>query len=182
MERLALWRGLDEWRAEAANVRLDGDRLSAEGTQLGVTPTPYRLDYRLETAADYVAERLELSVRHDGSVQRLLIVRHPDGSWTADDRPLPDLDERVLDFDVLHSPVLNSTPYLRHEMHTSGGARDLVMAFVTVPELAVTRSEQRYTPLGGARVNYASGNFSADIHFDEDGLVRLYEDYLERVS
>ena len=42
------------------------------------------------------------------------------------------------------------------------------------------RSEQRYTPLGGGRVNYASGDFSADIHFDEDGLVRLYEDYLER--
>jgi hypothetical protein len=121
-------------------------------------------------------------VLHDGTVQRLLIVRQPDGSWTADDRPLPNLDGRVLDFDVLHSPVLNSTPYLRHEMHTSSGPRDLVMAFVTVPELAVTRSEQRYTPLGGARVNYASGDFSADINFDEDGLVRLYEDYLERVS
>jgi len=31
-------------------------------------------------------------------------------------------------------------------------------------------------------VNYASGDYSANIHFDEDGLVRLYEDYLERVS
>jgi hypothetical protein len=56
------------------------------------------------------------------------------------------------------------------------------MAFVTVPELAVSRSDQRYTPLGDGRVNYASGDFSADIHFDDDGLVRLYEDYLERVA
>jgi hypothetical protein len=55
------------------------------------------------------------------------------------------------------------------------------MVFVNVPDLTVTRSDQRYTPLGDGRVNYRSGDFSADIHFDEDGLVRLYEDYLERV-
>jgi uncharacterized protein len=66
-------------------------------------------------------------------------------------------------------------------MGTAGEPRDLVMAFVTVPDLAVTRSAQRYTPLGAGRVNYASGDFSADIHFDDDGLVRLYEDYLERL-
>ena len=107
-------------------------------------------------------------------------MRHPDGSWTADARPLPELDG-ALDFDVLASPVFNSTPYLRHAMGAGGDARDFVMAFVTVPELSVRRSEQRYTPLGGGRVNYASGDFSADIHFDDDGLVRLYEDYLERV-
>jgi hypothetical protein len=178
MERLLIWRGLDEWRAEATHVRIDGDRLTAQGTQLGADP--YRLDYRLVTGAGFVAERLELSLLHEGRLRRLLIVRHPDGSWTADDRPLPELDG-ALDFDVLASPVFNSTPFLRHAMGDGGEARDFVMAFVTVPELSVKRSEQRYTPLGGERVNYASGDFTADIHFDDDGLVRLYEDYLERL-
>jgi hypothetical protein len=73
-------------------------------------------------------------------------------------------------------------PVLRHRMLDGGEPRDLVMAFVTVPELAVTRSDQRYTPLGDARVNYGSGDFTADIHFDGDGLVRLYEGYLVRVA
>ena len=179
MDRLVIWRGLDEWRAEAAHVRIDGDRLTAHGTQLGAHP--YRLDYSLSTGPEFVAERLELSLLGDAGPRRLLIERHPDGGWTADDRPLPDLDG-ALDFDVMHSPVFNSTPYLRHEMGAGGEARDLVMAFVTVPELAVKQSEQRYTPLGDRRVNYASGDFSADIHFDDDGVVRLYEDYLERVA
>jgi hypothetical protein len=179
MDRLMLWRGLDEWRAEAAHVRIDGDRLTAQGTQLG--RHPYRLDYSLRTGPDFVAERLELSVLADGRLRRLLIVRHPDGSWTADDRPLPELDD-AMDFDVLNSPVFNSTPFLRHDMGAGGEARDLVMAFVTVPDLEVRRSQQRYTPMGGGRVNYASGDFSADIHFDDDGLVGLYEDYLERVD
>lgn len=181
MERLLIWRGLDEWRAEAAQVRIDGDRLTAQGTQLGVTPDAYRLDYSLRTGAEFVAERLELSAVTGGRLRRRLIVRHPDGGWTADDRPLPELDG-ALDFDVLSSPVFNSTPVLRHRMGAGGGPRDFVMAFVTVPDLAVRRSEQRYTPLGDGRVNYASGDFSADIHFDDDSLVRLYEDYLERVA
>ncbi|HEX6652825.1 MAG TPA: putative glycolipid-binding domain-containing protein [Thermoleophilaceae bacterium] len=180
MERLLIWRGLDEWRAEVAHVRIDDGRLTATGTQLGVTPAAYRVDYSLRTGADFVAERLELSALHEGRLRRLLIERHPDGGWTADDRPLPEL-EGALDFDVLNSPVFNSTPYLRHEMGAGGEARDMAMAFVTVPDLAVKRSEQRYKPLGNATVNYASGDFSADIHFDSDGLVTLYEDYLEGV-
>ena len=180
MDRLLIWRGLDEWRAEAADVRIEGDRLTAHGTQLGVTPEPYRLDYSLRTGPEFVAERLELSVLAGGGLRRVLIVRHPDGSWTADDRTLPALDG-ALDFDVLASPVFNSTPYLRHHMDEGGEARDFVMAFVTVPDLEVRPSELRYTPLGDRRVNYASGGFSADIHFDDDGLVHLYEDYLERV-
>jgi uncharacterized protein len=179
MERLLVWRGLDEWRAEVAHVRIDGDRFTAQGTQLGTQP--YRLDYRLVTGAGFVADRLELSVLHEGRLRRVLIVRHPDGSWTADDKPLTGLDG-ALDFDVMHSPVFNSTPYLRHRMGAGGDARDLVMAFVTVPELTVTASDQCYTPLGDGRVNYASGDFTADIHFDGDGLVALYENYLERVA
>ena len=67
-------------------------------------------------------------------------------------------------------------------MHEGGEGRDFLMAWVSVPDLGVHSSEQRYTPLRGGRVNFASGDFSADIHFDEDGLVRLYEGFLERVS
>lgn len=181
MERLLIWRGLDEWRAETADVRIEGDRLTAHGTQLGRTPSAYRLDYSLRTGADFVAERLDLSVLAGGGLRRLVIVRHHDGTWTADDRRLLELDG-ALDFDVLNSPVFNSTPFLRHGMGAGGEPRDLLMAFVTVPELEVRASRQRYTPLGDGVVNYASGDFTADIHFDEDGLVELYEDYLERLS
>jgi hypothetical protein len=51
MERLVLWRGPDRCRAEAAWVRLDDDRLTAHGTQLGAEPEPYRLDYTLLQAS-----------------------------------------------------------------------------------------------------------------------------------
>jgi uncharacterized protein len=56
------------------------------------------------------------------------------------------------------------------------------MRFVQVPELSVVRSEQRYEPLGGRVVRYSSGSFTADITFDEDGFVTIYEGFLERIS
>ena len=49
MNKLLVWRGIDEWRAEVSQVRLTADGLIATGTQLGVAPVPYRLDYSLET-------------------------------------------------------------------------------------------------------------------------------------
>jgi uncharacterized protein len=181
MERLAIWRGIDEWRAEASQVRIDEDRLTATGTQLGITPEPYRVDYSLRTGADFVTKSLELSALRAGALRRLRLVRHPDGRWTADDRPLPDLDG-ALDTDLMASPLFNSMPVRRYDMADGGPARDLVMAFVTVPDLVVTRSEQRYTPLGGGRVNYRSGDFSADIAFDPDGLVLNYAGLAQRVT
>ena len=75
-------------------------------------------------------------------------------------------------------------PVLRHAMLAGGEPHDLVMAFVTVPDLGVTRSEQRYTPLGARRINYrVGGSLSSQTvsSFDADGFVTLHEDYLERV-
>jgi uncharacterized protein len=56
------------------------------------------------------------------------------------------------------------------------------MRFVQVPELTLMESEQRYEPLGDRVVRYSSGSFTADITFDEDGFVTLYEGFLERIS
>ena len=47
--RMLAWRGLDAWRAEVAEVDLAEDRLSARGVQIGALPSPYRLEYELDT-------------------------------------------------------------------------------------------------------------------------------------
>jgi hypothetical protein len=56
------------------------------------------------------------------------------------------------------------------------------MRFIQVPELIVGPSEQRYEPLGDGLVRFSSGSFTADIRFDEDGMVSLYEGFLELIS
>jgi len=56
------------------------------------------------------------------------------------------------------------------------------MAWVAVPELAVSRSRQRYVPLERGTVRFRSGSFTADIEFDADGFVLAYPGLAERVS
>ena len=48
------------------------------------------------------------------------------------------------------------------------------MRWVDVPTLEVSRSEQRYEPLGDGLVRFRSGPFEADIRFDDDGYVVHY--------
>jgi uncharacterized protein len=85
-------------------------------------------------------------------------------------------------FDVFASPYFNSLPVARDGLLEAGPARDYTMAFVTVPELDVVPSPQRYAPRGNRIVQYASPGFEADIHFGADGLVELYDGFLERLS
>ena len=130
---------------EVAHVELrDGD-LSAQGTQLGQT---YELRYRLEPG------RLALDLVGDRSL---------------------DLELDGADFfDLGWSPLFNSLPVLRDGLLDGGPARAYVMYWVDVPSLEVTRSEQRYEPLGANVVGFRSGSFSAEIRFDADGFVVDY--------
>jgi hypothetical protein len=88
------------------------------------------------------------------------------------------LEEGTDFFDLAASPLFNSLPVL-------GGldtATDFVMTFVDVPSLEVSRSEQRYEPLGDGLIRYRSGSFVAEIEFDADGFVTRYEGLAERVN
>jgi uncharacterized protein len=81
-------------------------------------------------------------------------------------------------FDLAASPLFNSLPVLAG-LEQAG---DFVMAFIDVPSLAVERSEQRYEPLGAGRVRFRSGSFTAELEFDDDGLVTFYEGLARRVA
>jgi hypothetical protein len=174
-ERLLVWRGLEEWLAEAAAVTVDGERMTAAGTQLGAEPEPYRVDYELVTAERFVTVRLAVLARTAAGEQRVELLRSPDGTWTVDGRP--DLDG-ALDCDLGNSPLTNTMPIRRD------GHGDFVMAWVSVPDLAVHRSQQRYERIDARRVRYVSldGDFRAELELDGDGLVIRYPRLAERLS
>jgi hypothetical protein len=87
----------------------------------------------------------------------------------------------ALDCDLGLSPLTNSMPVLRHRLLEVDGSVDFLMAWVSVPDLGVHPSRQRYTALrgdpGGDRlIRYESvdSTFTADLAFDRDGLVIDY--------
>jgi uncharacterized protein len=81
-------------------------------------------------------------------------------------------------FDLGYSPLFNSLPVLDGLEEPT----DFVMAFVEVPSLEVSRSEQRYEPLGDGVVRFSSGSFVAELEFDAEGFVTRYEGLAERVG
>jgi uncharacterized protein len=180
--RRVAWAKEDPFGAEFAEARIESDRMRANGIAIGVDPSPYRLDYELETEGEFVTSRLLVTATEEGAERRLDLRRSPDGEWTAD-RGLPDLAD-VLDCDLGLSPLTNTMPVLRHRLLEGGEPVELSMAWVSVPDLGVHRSRQRYVPVADGIVRFESldGSFSAEIVFDSDGLVRDYPGIARRLS
>ena len=146
-----VWTGVDAPRMEISQVEVDGAALSAEGTQIGLA---YELRYRLENGV------LDLHVVAGASAR---------------------VEPGEADFvDLGFSPLTNTLPILRDRLQRRGGPRDYVMALVAVPSLEVSRSEQRYEPIGPDAVRFGSGDFEAVLELDADGFVRRYPGLAER--
>ena len=199
MPRLVLWRGLDSWRAEVASLELAADGIDARGTQIGIDPIAYRLDYRLAAGPEFVTQALTLDVTGEDWSRHLSLVRHSDGNWSCDttvqgDAPLPppggDVEalRGALDCDLARSPLTNLMPVRRHRLHEAAGEADFLMAWVSVPDLSLHPSEQRYEHVrrddDRAVVRYVGRHrdFVGELVFDSDGVVEFYPDLARRVT
>lgn len=197
--RLVVWSGVDEWRAEVCRLAIAPDGVRAEGTQLGVNPVPYRMDYRLDASSHFVTTRLEVDVSGRDWTRSLVLTHDGSGVWGIDagatgDPGLPApggdpaLVEGALDCDLGLCPATNLIPVVRHGLHRGPGERDFLMAWVSVPDLGVHLSKQRYEHVrlnqAGAVVRYVGEHrdFVGELEFDEDGVVIFYPDLARRVG
>ena len=151
--RSIAWVGDGAPRMEIAHVERHGDDIVASGTQVGAV---YELRYRLEPS------RLALEVVGGAS----LGVELGDADF----------------FDLGWSPLFNSLPVLRDGLLVAGPPRDYVMRWIDVPSLEVSRSEQRFEPLGEGVIRFTAGDFAADIAFDSDGFVVDYPGIARRAT
>lgn len=181
--RLVGWSGVDPNRVDSAFVTLGADRLSAHGTS---TTPDYASRYSLTTGPRWETTALDVSI-HDG---RSLTLWRTDDGWSAtwrgagtEEFELPDLTG-ALDCDLGRCPLTNTMPVLRHRLLAAARTGDrspveLMMAWVSVPDLAVHVSRQTYSAAepvdgGGALVHFESDDFATVIEFDADAVVRNY--------
>lgn len=191
--RLLAWSGPDPRRVDAAHVWLGSDRLTAHGSS---TTADHTVTYRLRTTEGWVTSALDVTVEGDGW-RRMLALRRATDGWSAlvrergadgDERvrplELPDLGG-ALDCDLALCPLTNTMPVLREGLVAAAQRgerrrRDLLMAWVSLPDLQVLASQQVYEagpPVvvgGGAHVRYAAGEFEAHLEVDADGLIVNY--------
>jgi hypothetical protein len=199
VQRLVLWRGLDAWRAEVAAVELALDGLRATGTQLGVEPHSYRLDYALDAAESFVTRTLELEATGEGWKRRLRLTHDGGGRWRCEASeegaaPLPKAGGDVeavagaLDCDLGFSPLTNTLPVRRRGLHERPDSADFLMAWVSVPDLSLHASRQRYEHVRRhgqtSVVRYVGEHrtFTSELELDSEGLVLVYPQLARRVA
>jgi uncharacterized protein len=191
-----LWAKDDPFGAEFSQITLEPGRLAASGVAIGSEPLPYTLEYELTTTDGYVTSRLEVRSRGLGWRRALVLERDPiSAKWSCMMETDGDLDlpppggdmaslNAALDCDLGLSPLTNSMPVLRHQLHREARAVEFLMAWVAVPALTVTPSPQRYTFLRPGVVRYESldSDFQAEISFDDHGIVIDYPGIAHAVS
>ena len=198
--RSVAWVKEDPFGVEFAEASLSSDALFAAGVAVGSDPVVYRLDYTLQTGTGFVTLQLTVTARGDGWRRTLDLRRATSGHWTAATRmegepPLPAPGGEVagftgaLDCDLGLSPLTNTMPVLRHELLETDGSAEFLMAWVSVPDLSVHASPQRYTflrelPDHHHLIRYESldSPFTADLTFDADGIVDDYPGLARRLA
>ena len=197
-----VWEGLDVWRAEIARVELTEEGLHATGTQIGIEPVSYRLDYALEAPERFVTRTLTAEATGAGFRRRLELHHDGRGAWSADAEAEGDVElqetaggsvealGQALDCDLGLSPLTNLMPVRRHGFHESEGAAEFVMAWISVPDLGLHASGQRYEhvrrDVGGAVVRYVDlgthRGLTSELELDPEGFVILYPGLARRVG
>ena len=199
--RLLLWERTDAWGAEVASVELTPHGVRATGTQLGIDPVAYRLDYELDAGDGWVTRRLGVRTSGEGWTRSLELTRGDDGRWRRETGetgevelpspggPVHGLGDAV-DCDLGLSPLTNLMPIRRHRLHERPGKVDLVAAWVSAPDLALHRYPQRYEHVRmderSATVRFEDRGlfpgFESELQLDADGLVREYPQLARRVE
>ena len=204
--RTVAWSKADPFGAELASVEIASDRMSARGVAIGSEPEPYRLDYELTTTEGFVTRRVVVTTIGQGWSRRLELEQsgassRRRGRWRVSagqegDVDLPDAGGngdrlgRALDPDLGLSPLFNTMPVLRHRIHDGGPAEEFVMVWISVPDLSIHVSPQRYTHLVTRSADErlirfeavgSADDFAADVVFDRDGLVVDYPGIAARI-
>ena len=187
------WRGEDDpSRVDHAEVRFDDRGMSAHGTSLA---DAYALSWSLDARDLWVTRELAVTVHGDGWSRWIVLTRSSPGTWSIDaggrgrttlpspGSADPGLIQGALDCDLGLCPMTNTMPIRRLGMlEHDVPATALVMAWVEVPSLRVLRSDQVYASVGRRSAGFRSGDFYAEIPFDDDGVVLDYPQLARRVS
>lgn len=176
---------------ETSTVALGAGSLMASGVAIGTDPLPYQLRYELATTDGFVTRILTAESRGNGWHRRIELRHDGTGGWAVEAEGLgdpglpaaggePAAVTGALDCDLGGSPLTNTLPVLRHRLLDGGENVDVDTAWVSVPDLEVHRSEQRYRFVEGRpdgaviRFELRDETFAADLDVDGDGFVVRY--------
>ncbi|MGI8799142.1 MAG: putative glycolipid-binding domain-containing protein [Pseudonocardia sp.] len=175
------WQGAEGRTLEATRVLLGQGGLRATGGMVWAPQdqAPFSAEYRL--FADETGRLSRVSVTSVAEQrERHLTANRTDDGWlldTGEAGSRMDYDG-ALDVDLEFSPMFNTLPIRRLQLHREPGEAELAMVFIRLPSLEVELVTQTYRTLsvtqGGAVVEFRWEDFVAEISVDTDGMVLDY--------
>ncbi|NMH98344.1 putative glycolipid-binding domain-containing protein [Pseudonocardia acidicola] len=153
----------------------------------------FTASYRLVVGEDGTVQRLSVTAATAERERHLTINRTEDGQWlldTGSGSAQPEFGSAV-DVDLEYSPLFNTLPIRRLGLHREPGDHTLSVVFVSLPDLEVRLVDQRYRTVstltggdgsGQAVVEFSSGDVTAELVVDPDGVICHYPGLARRVS
>ncbi len=177
----AVWKG---WNGESREYLTLGERggnIYAESLIISHGGgRPFAARYVVECDSDWRVRSVGVHLIGESHETRLL--SDGAGRWTDGSVELPDL-KGAIDVDIFLTPFTNTLPIRRLGLG-AGQSADIVVAYITLPEMSVTSAPQRYTciePLKIYRFESLDSDFKCDIEVDGDGLVVSYPGLFRRM-
>jgi hypothetical protein len=165
------WPGIEHL---ALHTFADGST-AADGVVIGVIAhEPTRVSYTIRCDAEWKVRSVEMEIQ---GAKRLSVTSDRRGGWTTPSgEPVPSLTG-CIDADIRVTPYTKSLPIRRLGLQP-GESRDIRVAVVDVPGLAIAPATQTFTCLSvteaGGTYRFESDGVRADLVVDSDGLVVDY--------
>jgi uncharacterized protein len=175
--RRIAWRRSDEVETdEFATVTIRDTGMALVGTVIGAASgVPLRIEYRVLTDGSGMTTAAHVRDLRGFEQRALTLERNTKGVWSVNGA----VERRLkgcTDVDLGFSPSTNTLPIRRLKL-AIGASQTIQAAWVRFPELTVEKTGQTYSRLDEFTYRYESGNFSAELVVDDDGLVAAYADW-----
>ncbi|MDR5762369.1 putative glycolipid-binding domain-containing protein [Caballeronia sp. LZ035] len=177
----ARWSQDDGTGLEHLVMDVSGKDIVIESAVVGESDAQtFGLVYRIECDTRWQVTRLALKLAGGAALD---LHRQDGNTWRdANGTPLDAL-RGCIDVDLTATPFTNTLPIRRLAL-ARGERRVIRVAYVRVPELAVSAAEQAYTCIEPERRYRYEGldtGFTAEITVDADGLVLDYPGLFKRI-
>jgi uncharacterized protein len=158
-------------------LQQDND-IEADSLALGmIEGAAYRIKYQIICDPGWKVKRVRVEDLLNKKV--LTFIRRVEGVWTDERENAVEAFNGCSDVDIMITPFTNTLPIRRLNL-TPGQSKEIAVVYFGLPDLKVSRLDQRYTFLSQEKdhqvYKYESlgSGFTADLKVDAEGLVLDY--------
>ena len=170
------WRRVDYAGLEVARIDIGRQGVTVASTLVDAGEHPFSLRYIWSLTPQWSTRTLRIE-HMNGDDRWLTIERNGDSAWRIDGAAAPHLDG-CDEIDISATPFCNALAIRR-----LGRDGALTAAYVDASTMSITPSRQRYERVDDLHWRYhdlgVAAGFSADLHLDEDRLVKTYQGLFE---